>query len=1224
MSDSFTVRHPLYRSTRGTSVAVLILLAVNLLVVSAIYPQEKQNADFKLAVGLYKDGMYDLAADQFQSLIAASPATPEGIEARFYLGLAQMGLRRYEEAQATFQNFALTYIDHPRAPEAWLNVGSIFLILGKKSEAASAYERIRTFQPKSSLVPDALVRAAELYRDLNDRAHARRLVERVIQDYPSSEAIPSARITLAKISADEGQNQPALREARRAADLAKLSPLKAEALGFIGKLQEDQCLFDEAESTFQRIITKFGSTSQGTRALIELGRLDIGAGKFATAIQRLETAAARDSAADSLQAEALLLAGIARERQGDFAGARKTLTSLAEKFPESSAADDAVIRIGWDALHDAVVRAGPGAQDHGIREALERTERLLSAPASPKRRQAIALAARLSAAMKNFEAAARFDEQYVREFPDEAASPGMALSAGKLYEERLSDSRKAIAGYDQILLRYPRSAQAAEAMKRSEGCHESIGDPDGASQIYAAMRQHFPALASGPETERRVEELNMHSPARLEATLRKVTHVLASLSGDSAGTGASLELGNIYLDDLRDYAAAANQFNRSIRQGDESEETYLRRARACEMLSRSDAASKPAAVSAYQEFLNRFPGSQHRPEAAYALFMLRTGAPKPADVAAFLGENPSSPHTADLRLLLADASMAERDYPEARRQYRMSIAAADSAWPQRTRALVGEGRCSREMGNTDSALIAFRYGAAGPYIDSSTAVALRDLASLCDSLGLFEEGISARRRLIGEFFYCGPGLRADSLQLADALASAGKYDDAVAIYRTLISEERVSPFPESSSPEISFRLAEALRGKGDSRGAAEAYRRSVSDDRRSFFASRALYTLGVLARSSGDAGFAPSYFRQAAALGGTETVTADIADMLFQTEQYDAASRAYARLAQPAGEPAVRSHLLSRAIVSMLRSDQVAEAEKLMGEYEKAFGKSDSSQAEFGFERGMQAYRNQDYTTARRLFEKVAGKDVPWGPRAAYYIAKILEVTGVPDEAAKRYESILQDSPGSDIVPRVLLSLGNMHFNAERFEQAIGFYRQIVDQGDRSGDVLPYAMSNLIEAYESTKLYDASLRITRDFIARYPNDETIVDKKIKIGVLYSKMGYYDQAVTQFQGLIGEAGSDLEAELRYDIGEAYYNKGDYQQAILEFLKVPYLVFKQGKVNWTATSLYMAGQSYEKMSKFDEAVGMYQQIVERTGIDATFKAAAKKEIDRVRTVIQGEGK
>ena len=57
-----------------------------------------------------------------------------------------------------------------------------------------------------------------------------------------------------------------------------------------------------------------------------------------------------------------------------------------------------------------------------------------------------------------------------------------------------------------------------------------------------------------------------------------------------------------------------------------------------------------------------------------------------------------------------------------------------------------------------------------------------------------------------------------------------------------------------------------------------------------------------------------------------------------------------------------------------------------------------------------------------------------------------------------------------------------------------------------------------------------------------------------------------------------------------------------------------------VNWTATSFYMAGQSYEKMSKYDQAIGMYQQIIDMPGIDDTFKAAAQKEINRVKTLIK----
>jgi hypothetical protein len=47
--------------------------------------------------------------------------------------------------------------------------------------------------------------------------------------------------------------------------------------------------------------------------------------------------------------------------------------------------------------------------------------------------------------------------------------------------------------------------------------------------------------------------------------------------------------------------------------------------------------------------------------------------------------------------------------------------------------------------------------------------------------------------------------------------------------------------------------------------------------------------------------------------------------------------------------------------------------------------------------------------------------------------------------------------------------------------------------------------------------------------------------------------------------------------------------------------------------------MAGQSYEKMSKFDMAMTMYRKIVESKETDAEFKTAAQREIDRVQSLL-----
>ena len=199
------------------------------------------------------------------------------------------------------------------------------------------------------------------------------------------------------------------------------------------------------------------------------------------------------------------------------------------------------------------------------------------------------------------------------------------------------------------------------------------------------------------------------------------------------------------------------------------------------------------------------------------------------------------------------------------------------------------------------------------------------------------------------------------------------------------------------------------------------------------------------------------------------------------------------------------------------------------------------------------------------------------------------------------------------------LSLANAYYTLEMWDSAAKLFRALLENEAKAPDLTQFAMNNLILTYKQMGQFDGAMDLTRTFIERYPNDPDLMDKRIDIGVLYQKLGYYDQSIVHLQSLLENGNSDLEAELRYYIGEDYYYKGEYQQAILEFLKVPYLVTKKGKVDWIATSYYMAGQSYEKMTKYSEAMTMYKQIVERQGIDATFKSAAQKEIDRVNGMI-----
>src|SRR5208283_540181 len=86
----------------------------------------KENADFKLALNLFNDKLYDLSLEQFKQFISTYPSSPQSIESKFYIALADRALKKNDDARAAFQNFALTYPEHPKAPDAWWNVGEMY------------------------------------------------------------------------------------------------------------------------------------------------------------------------------------------------------------------------------------------------------------------------------------------------------------------------------------------------------------------------------------------------------------------------------------------------------------------------------------------------------------------------------------------------------------------------------------------------------------------------------------------------------------------------------------------------------------------------------------------------------------------------------------------------------------------------------------------------------------------------------------------------------------------------------------------------------------------------------------------------------------------------------------------------------------------------------------------------------------------------------------------
>jgi TolA-binding protein len=1199
---------------RGIEVSLAFLL----LMPPALFCQNtKENADFKLAINLYNDGLFDLAGEQLKQFINAYPATPQGIDARFYLGLTQLKLKKYDDSRMTFQTFALTYQDNPKAPEAWWNVGESYAAIGNIKEAALAFERVKVFHPKHKSAPDALLKAARFFMLAGEKEDARRVLRVILQEYPTSGAVMQARTELARMYFQEGNLDLAQNELKRVIDGDPSAEAKAQALLILGNIYQATGKTDQAEANYEEILSKFESSAAVQGAHLYLGKLLADQGKNLEAVDHFKKAAAEKGSPDSLfLKETIIGTGDAYTALKDYPNAVTAYERFLVAFPKDDRTYEVLGKIAETASRGKNFRRSNEVCNQILRS---------GAPEQYRKRALIRMAGNALEQNAPLQAAQHFNA-FIDQYPDDPSTPEVLFRLATLSEKQLKDPRKAATWFELLSSRSSQSTYVDDALMGAGRCYEQLKETDRAVECYRDLISRYPASEFRPQAEEHVRKIETFEAKDKDAGLEKLALLIGDVVVEQDKASLAFRLGEIYFNDLKNFQAAANQFTNALKAGlkePKIADALFMRSRSFELLGWNDPASRPRAVEGYQAFLKVYPADSRAPEAALSLFTLRSTSLAEGRAAynEVLSQFPNLPNREPYLMILGRLQEGADSLGAALSTYG-GITASNPSSVQAEEAAFRRIGILDKLALPDSALAeASAYIAAFPSGEHTPSVLLA-AADLYAKKGNPSRAADLYQQLANDFWYTdiAAGARRN---LADAYGASGNYTAAIALYSSLLQQSITSPLAENEvDPSLLLALGTSYHLGGKAAEAKKVLFELLSREQTGPLAGEAYMTLGLIYRDEGSLDNAASYFRQAEAAAPGIGATRDIANLLFERGDYADAIRQFTQLGQAATIDADRQYYDARVIVARLRERGPAAVEKEITAFRKKYKETDEDLATFELEKGNYLFSQEDYAKALKAFQVVTGKyeETAVVPDAQYWIGKTLEATEKPQEAIAQLDKLIKEHPRADIIPRTYFALGNIYYNAEKWDEAIRNYKQVLDNPKSDPALQPLAMSNLIETYDAAGAYDAALSLTRKYLDLYPNSEDAFDKRIKIGILYNRLGYFDQAVLQLQSLLDEAGSDLEGEIRYYIADANYNKGDFQQAILDFLKVPYLVTKKGKIDWTANSLYMAGQSYEKMGRYDQALTMYRQIVDRPGIDATYKTAARKEIDRVKLVLK----
>jgi TolA-binding protein len=1209
----------------------LIFFLFSLISLPARAQDSKENADFKLAMNLYNDKLYDLALEQFHSFINLYSNTAQGVEARFYLGLTQSKLDKHDDARFTFQNFALTYPDNIKAPEAWMNAAEECVAMKNEREAAMAFERVKIFYPKSKYAPSGLLQAAEYYEKIGEKENARRVLRILTQEYTTTEVLP-ARLKLAEMLKTDGQYEQARQECRRVIDATNDTPLKARALLLMGQSLIGLRKNSEAEAAVSEVAQKYKSTISYYEALFTLGVLKNLAGNTEDALT-----AWRKLADDSVKAPKQL-------RQDAYIEMAK-MNNRGRSYSRALSLFDRASGIRGLRNGEVLYEAGVAAEriSDSVKAAQYYSRALKDSIGHADRRALVIGAYKAAKITKNYAEAVRLVLQYRQQFSSDVNLPRLLVEGAVLASNELNDPKTAIDFCEWLLDRFPENEWVDDAAFALGGAREKSGDADGAIEAFENLQRRYPSSEFIPAAQKRIRLIKAFDRRDKNASLQKLALLVGDVIAQTSKGNLAYRLAEIYFSDLKDYQLAAQQYAYALTVDLEDAlrpAAWFKQAQSFELLALKEGEKSAKgkeyisqAIALYDSLAAYYPAGELTDQSVVTAFTLRLQLTEKAEDLRTLGTEFLTKSTGtrgrDVALLLLGGSyLLAKNFEGAILTYKLLLEkysdreTAPSAQYQLGVALDG-------MMEKDSAgQVLDQFLSKNPNHPKSAAAAVYLAKAAADS-GQLVKALTYYDLLEKRYFYNPLNSHLDVWK-ANAYFAVNDFKNAIDGYEHGLERVQTNFFFVTADPEeersIIFRLGVCNEKLSNRFAAKKWYTEYVARDQSTERTGQAYYALASIAKSENNIALATQYLQDVSrivAKTGEQgaSVALETAEMLFRSERYSEAIEKYDEAFSQARNDSVRQYLQSRIIVSYFRLDNVREADKRAAEFVKANRGTYNYAAEFEFERGKYQVRKEDLEKAKERFNNIVRSypKAPIVPEALFWKARVYELDQKVPQAVHVYDSLLRFYPNNAIVPRVRLSLGNAYYNLEQWDAASKQYRALLDDEQSSPDLVPLAMSNLIMTYKEMELFDGALELARKYIERFPNDSDVVDKKIDIGVLYQKLGYFDQSILHLQSLIEAGNTDLEAELRYYIGEAYFYKGEYQQAILEFLKVPYLVSRRGKVDWISASYYMAGQSYEKMSKYDQAMIMYKQIIDRKDTDIQFKTAAKKEIERVKTVL-----
>ena len=1214
----------------------LIIVFMLFLLAGLVFGQRYgESDDFSYALKLYNEGFFDIAAQQFSLFVNKYPESEQLPDAKYYLGLSLFNVKDYENARVEFQSMAVSFPDNKRAPEAWLKVGQSYEKLGKMEDAARAYETVKVLYPKDPNAPEALFNAAQIYFRIRAYDKAELVLQDFLDRYPESSNYPDGRLLYANLQMEKGNYDQAYKEFDKVLKSGANNDVQAKAYLGLGRFYFKLGQMSRAREQFETILSKYKTSSAAFDALIKNSELLALSRNYDSAIKLINANSGQFKSQKQKADIKLTLAAI-YYFQEDYFSARKALEDV-----QSAALSDSVQARITFYLANIYQKEGKFDQSQTYFKNLLNDDKLKSAGAEY-----------LSTAEKQlgygYLEAGAIDQgygalkEYVSAHPDD---PALGTILSDLFQATIANGKERLAEnvYQEILQKVPKYDYRDDLVFQLGKFYFRQKDYPKAAGYFQEVIDDYYCSAKYDSAKTYANIISNFFNVGQNLGVNKLARLMGRMLAGENAAQLQLELARIYLHDLKDFSEAIETGKKIIQTSTDSTtlgeayhllgESYLKLSRYKVFFHQDNSNENNLAHESLKKAMNFVNSIPDKDSLAFTFLQETVQNPGPENIPTdkkiqywvhFKSSYPNSKFVERASFYLADLYQQTG-------QTKLALQQLEGPKNVQDRLLAGNAyyemaKIYYEKNDIENAARVLKEFLLKIDEHPLRANAFGLLAKIRENEGNYEEAAQFWARLRKEYDY-SPAAHAALNRIPEVYLMAGK-NEAVIDY--------TKPFIQNhSSEDILLRQLNQAQEPVFYYYAGKAYYNMQKDDlaRRELinylyyttdntYNDEALFLLAELASASGDQDAALLHLQLIARNSASPFFVQALsksADIYFERGDFENAQKYYSQLIANTSDTEQQIQFRANEMICLINQGQLKLFDSKVSQFKKDYRKNpdlDNFLASFEFEIGKYYYKNKNYNAAIKRFDTVAGKykKTDYADDGEYYLGLTYATTNKVEKAQDILSKFAEKYPNSSLKANIFVTLGGLYYRAEKREMAVNAFQRGVAEA-KDPETRKLALSNLIVVYRDLGLWDGALNEARTYVKEFPDAQDVMDKKIIIGSALINLNRFSEAVDYLRDLKFEANSDQEPEIQFYIGEAYFNSGQYESAIREFVKIP-LLSKQTKLQWEASALYYSGQSYEKLGRRDDAIRMYQEIVDRPGILVDLKREAQKRISQLK--------